>query len=263
MKHFAKTLLAAGVLAISSLSNAAIVTNWDVTATGTWFSYGPAGVVNNPANTLRWGTDLGDGQSSLVISNPAVSSVTTLTVGDVPGAANIAPSISLTHNNNPISGTSLTNATLRVGLKVKPTAPDVEAQFPLGDIDYFISFKETPNTRPCASVSAIPCNDIFVLLDGFLNEDFMYKGQQYFVNAFPTTGGVLSTLTNDECGAAGRPNGCFGFTTVERENTKLSFGLTISTVPITNDVPEPGSLALFGLALAGVGFASRRRSSAS
>ena len=35
MKHFAKTLLAAGVLAISSLSNAAIVTNWDVTATGT------------------------------------------------------------------------------------------------------------------------------------------------------------------------------------------------------------------------------------
>ena len=196
MKHLAKILLAAGTLAVSALAHAAPVINWDVTAVGTWVGFGPAGVLNPNPQTLEWGTSTGPGRSSLVITNPGTTNIPTYYGGGVPPAGFIAPSISLTHNNNPITGTSLTNATLKVELKVKPTNP-VSGEFPLGDIAYQIQFVETTNQTPCAATSpdGIPCNDIFVLLDGFLNETFNYDDQDYFVNAFPTSGGILNTLS--------------------------------------------------------------------
>lgn len=77
MKHLTKTLAnTAGALAVSALSHAAPVINWDVTASGTWTAFtssagAGAGVQNPDPLTLQWGTSTGSGQSSLVINNPA------------------------------------------------------------------------------------------------------------------------------------------------------------------------------------------------
>ena len=264
MKHFTKILLAAGALAVSALSHAAPVINWDVTASGTWTGFTSstgtgAGVSQPNSSTLQWGTSTGSGQSSLVITNPAKTNIPTWYGGGTPTAGFIAPSIALTHSNNPITGRTLTSAVLTAAVTLKPTNP-MGPNLPLPNINYAIKFTETPNETPCAATSPAgnPCNDIFVLVDGFLNESFEYDGQWYFVNAFPTSGGNLATLSNSACAAAGAPNGCFGFTTVEGQTTRLAFGLTISSERL--QVPEPGSLALIGLALAGLGFVSRRRS---
>lgn len=263
MKHFSKVLLATGALALSAFAHAAPVNFWDVTTTGVWSSFAPNPGVTRSADqkTLIWGESTGSGQSSLVITNPnpASPNIATYWGGGLPTAGYIAPSIALTHNNNPITGTSLTNATLKVSMTLKPTDPPNPA-FALPTLDYLIKFVETPNSGTCAAPSPAnnPCNDIFVLVGGLLNETFNYGGQDYFVNAFPTIDGALSQLTASACAAAGQPAGCIGFTTKEKNSTFLPFGVTISSERL--QVPEPGSLALMGLALAGLAFVNRRRS---
>lgn len=257
-----KILLAAGALALSAFASAAPVNNWDVSTSGTWTSYAPnSGVtLSNAGHTLSWGESTGQGQSSLVITNAATSNIPTWWGGGTPPAGYIAPGITLTHNNKPITGTSLTSATLSVAMTLTPTNP-IGGGIPLPTINYLIKFVETPNEAPCAAPSPAnnPCNDIFVQVAGFLNDTFTHDGYTYYVNAFPTSGGTLSTLPNSACAAAGVANNCIGFTTVEGGSTSLPFGITISSSPL--QVPEPGSLALVGLALAGLGFVGRRRRS--
>lgn len=258
MKNLTKILLAAGALAISAMTHAAPVITWNVAVDGSWSAFGPAGVTQ-VGDQLRWGTSTGLGQSTLTIVDPAPTNIPTWFGGGVPPAGYTAPSVTLIHDNNPITGTSLTSATLSVALTLKPLNPANPA-LPADTINYLIRFVETPNSGTCAvPTSPTPCNDIFVQLGGFLNDSFFYDGQTYFVNAFPTSGGVLNTLPATACTAAGLAPGCFGFSTPENQATTLSFGLTISSERLA--VPEPGSLALIGLALAGLGFVSRRRSS--
>lgn len=262
MKNFTKSILAAGVLALSGLSHAAPVLTWNVDVVGKWTSYAPlVGVTLSGADDtiLSWGTPLSTaGQSSLTITNPDTTPVDTYFGGGIPPAEFIAPSVTLTHANNVILSPSLTSAELTVDIFLTPTNP-ADAGFPLIPIAYNIAFKETPNTvLPCAvGDSPTPCNDIFVLVGGFLNDSFILDGFEYFVNAFPTDGGVLGILDEVVCAAAGQAANCIGFTTPENQSTDLAFGLTISAEPL--EIPEPGSLALIGLAMAGLAVATRRR----
>ncbi len=262
MKNLTKSLLAAGVLAISTMSHALPVNTWDATVIGKWtnnFAPNSAVTLSGVGDTLlSWGGNAGSGQSSLGVTNPATTSVNTYFGGGVPPAGFIAPSVSLRHTNNPVFPPSLTSAELTVDVFLTPTDPG-GLGFALLPIAYNIRFLETPNTAgTCVVTSPTPCNDIFVLIDGFLNDEFTYAGQKYFVNAFPTSGGVLSTLSDAACAAVGVGNNCFGFTTAEDRFTDLAFGLTISSEPLA--VPEPGSLALIGLAMVGMAAVRRRRS---
>ena len=269
MKQSFRVLLGAcALLGFSLSSHATIVTQWDATVSATWTNVAPSSgiTISNSGKVLKWGTNDGSGQSSLKITNPPKhENVTTYVGGGTAPGGYIAPGGSLTHHNVPITGTSLTGATLHDTLTLKALDPSSNGPGALPALSFDIAFLEAPNSTPCAvSTSPTPCNDIFVLLGEFLNQNFNYLGQDYYINAFPTSGGVLSTLSDSACAAVHAVNSaapatqCFGFTTPEGKDTTLAFGFTISTLPLSLSVPEPRTIALFGLALLGLAITRRR-----
>lgn len=270
MKLFNQTLIAAAVIACSALTPAAagpIVTQWDVDLSGIWSARTPASVtISGDQQTLSWGvpSNPGGNQSSLAINNPPANDTVDTFIGGgaIPSTFN-ASSISLTHNNNVIqSGSSLASATLELDLNLTPLLPSPGSLTPITPVSYKIQFSETPNTAgSCAVTSPTPCNDIFVLLTGLLNTSFFYDSQEYFINAFPISGGKLNVLNDAACASAGAASGCTGFTTPENQSTRLDFGFTVSTLPLS--VPEPGSMALLGLALGALALSNRKRSAKS
>ncbi len=253
---------AAAAVLIAAPAQAAPITDWNYTLTGVWSSRTPTSGVSLSGNqkTLSWGAD--GSFSSLVIGADQNGSVQTQITGDSPQAGTTAAGLTLTHNNNvlPSTAPTLAGATLTATLILDPTSPDY-APFPPASLSYNILFEETTNSTPCAatSPSGNPCNDIFVQTSGFLNQVLTFGDQTYYINIFPINGGLLNTLSNSACQAAGAPNGCIGFTTIENQSNTLSFGFTISTERFVNNVPEPGTLALLGAALLGAGAAGRRR----
>lgn len=271
--RFKPALLAAaiGLAGVAAAHADTMVTVWDYNVSGIWsdaqFSSG-TGTHGIFGNTLRWGTPSNPSnlQSSLTIgNNPAIGQVTTGDSG-IPSSIVFAPALSLTHANNVLAGGSatLTMAQLTATLTLTPNQPVAgPAQTPPA-IQYDIKFVETTNATPCPSPSPAgnPCNDIFVQVTGAMNQTFDYDGYTYYLNILPLDGSVLSVLGDGACQAAGAPKNCVGFTTEEGKNTTLRFGFSITTTPVTIDVPEPGMLALLGLGLGVAGFAGRRRKAA-
>lgn len=272
MKTLSRFAGIGAALVMASAPASAIVTTWDYTVESifTFATYAGSGgsTATLPSTTLHWGipATFGGQQSSLVVGDsPANGQVDTyLGLNPPQSLPYLGLSTSLTHNNNVIQGgsTSLLTAILTNTVTLTPLVPP-QASLPDQIIPFSIAFTETPNAAPCAASSPPnnPCNDIFVLTGGLLNQSFNYDDgtgmSTYFVNIFPVTGGVLSVLTDSACAAAGQPSGCFGFTTEEGHSTRLAFGFTISTEPLR--VPEPGILALLGAGLTGLFLWRRRR----
>lgn len=274
-KTVISTLLVAALVA--PLANATMVSQWTV-GTYTRFdttSVTSTGGVGNPgisigSQSLSWGSG---GISGIDITQGGNSGGAASAYQSTPvftdGAA--VDNVIITHRNQPITGNTLTSVDILSTLYLTPLAPVGSTVGPLGPVTFAINFAETTNgANPCANgqannqgVNINGCADIFVIDQDSLNFAFTFPdpddlstSRTYYLSFFERTGGFTS-LPGAACTAAGATAPCLGFMTPEDLTTPAQFAVTITSDPIT--IPEPGTLALLGISLAGLGLVRRRR----
>lgn len=272
---FARTAAAALALFVGFAQASPLVTQWTVTDFATFVpaSVMPGGNTGfNPVlsagNTqLHWGDGSAnddDLQSALIITNGGSTLVNT---------GVLTPTVSITHQNNPIYAPSLTSVDILAALTLVGTTP-LGGPAIVDTITFGVKFIETPNGGSggfCADGAAVGsggvningCADIFVISNDALNFPLPYDSdgaingydpELYFVSFFADG---FNTLPDKACEAAGAAHGCRGFETAEAQDTTAVFQILITSVPF--ETPEPGSMALAAGALAALAWVGRRR----
>jgi hypothetical protein len=248
---------------------------------------------NALSTQLTWGTPAagsgsGDPRSSLDIDSPISDPMSTNNGAWAQGTA-------ITHENWVIIGDSLTTASILDGLALTPTnwvdkgvdgAKDGmledNAPYFAPQLEFGLNFFETPNggsNCPNGEVNSQGdningCGDIFEIT-GLENLPFSPVVSSNFIEftvpfiLHDETGAPLAGWSDVEYFVTTRLSGlttlpagyacsnsqanCFGFVTVEKKQNVLNAEFKIKTVP------EPTTLAIFGLGLLATGLSGRRK----
>jgi len=248
------------------------------------------------ANNNQSALTIGTGASgSAREGGGAVSGTVNTAIGVFPtyAAGQIKPGSSITHWNNPISSAfnTLLSGVIVNTLDLTPMAPLPQyagaSTISAPTLTFNFSFQETPNAGGagglCADGIAASnysqgCPDLFGFAATTLNNAFTLMDwgddgiaggtgvnadllRTYFASVFVLndagTAFPIQQLVAGECGTLGLAGGCFGFRTGEAAQTTAQFVFAVTTQPIS--IPEPGSLALIGLGLAGLAVMRRRK----
>lgn len=236
MKQLRWAVLALVVFALCS-GQLAAATITISSVTGSWMNPNPAGVtITNGADMSRvsWGIPIGSGSQSSYVFDSDVPPPLSV---EVPPT--VTPWLDLgnfTHNNFPINPPSLNSIELSLVLSMLVDGAPVSQSFL-----YTLTHNETSNVGPCAFPGVTTCPDQ-VTISSPSSGTFVAGGVRYTLELrFSRDGGatVLDQFITEE----------------NRANTADLFGrFTSELVPI----PEPASMGLIGLGLAGLLLAKRK-----